>query len=131
MNKSPNNAPAWVPGDNFAGYCGSEVFTFPNGTETEIYTHCPAISDSIRYCQRKGVKVLLSVGGADISSSDYGMSTVDEGKYFAEYLWKMVGPKDASFNGPRPFDTSKYTNVLDGFDFDIEMDVRECSSFLH
>ncbi|KAG7191251.1 Chitinase 1, partial [Scheffersomyces spartinae] len=87
---------------NFSNQCGA---TFPSGL-----LHCPQIGEDIKYCQSKGKKVMISMGGA---SGSYGFSSEAEGSEFATTLWnKFGGGSDAE----RPFDDA----VVDGFDFDIE-----------
>ncbi|CDS10560.1 hypothetical protein LRAMOSA11046 [Lichtheimia ramosa] len=61
-------------------------------------------------CQKKGKKVLLSLGGA---SGAYGFKSDDEGKTFANTLWNLFGGGDSK---TRPFGDS----IIDGFDLDIE-----------
>jgi chitinase len=71
---------------------------------------CTSISKDIRSCQRRGVKVLLSIGGADGS---YGLSSPGDARQFAMYLWNSyLGGTSSS----RPLGDA----VLDGIDFDIE-----------
>lgn len=45
---------------------------------------CKCLSKDIRSCQRRGVKVLLSIGGADGS---YGLASERDAREVAEYLW--------------------------------------------
>jgi chitinase len=92
---------------------------FGNGTTPEINlaNHCDPSSDDcaklsthIKNCQRKGIKVLLSIGGAD---GDYGLASTDDAKNVSDYLWnKFLGGNSFS----RPFGDA----ILDGIDFDIE-----------
>ncbi|XP_051220670.1 acidic endochitinase-like [Lolium perenne] len=71
---------------------------------------CESISKDIRSCQRRGVKVLLSIGGADGS---YGLSSPEDARQVATYLWNnFLGGASSS----RPLGDA----VLDGIDFDIE-----------
>lgn len=75
----------------------------------------------IPYCQERGVKVLLSIGGDYTLTSDYKVTTEQNGEDFAEFLYKAFGPYDPFWEGPRPFDASETEHsVVDGFDFDIE-----------
>lgn len=70
------------------------------------------IETGIKYCQSKGIKVFLSIGG---SSSGSVLTSDEQGTEFADSLWKYFGPvTDSSM--VRPFGDA----VLDGFDFDIE-----------
>nr|POE60568.1 acidic endochitinase [Quercus suber] len=46
---------------------------------------CTRFSSEIKACQGQGIKVFLSLGGYDGS---YTLSTADDGKQVANYLWK-------------------------------------------
>ncbi|KAM3352736.1 hypothetical protein ACQJBY_024124 [Aegilops geniculata] len=72
---------------------------------------CKILSKDIHSCQRRGVKVLLSLGGADGS---YGLSSRGDAHQVAVYLWNtyLGGTRSSS----RPLGDA----VLDGIDFDIE-----------
>lgn len=71
---------------------------------------CTKFSDEIKACQGKGIKVLLSLGGA---SGSYSLSSADDAKQVATYLWNnFLGGQSSS----RPLGDA----VLDGVDFDIE-----------
>ncbi|KAI3934170.1 hypothetical protein MKW92_043162 [Papaver armeniacum] len=73
---------------NLAGHCDP----YSNG--------CVTLSDDIKSCQAKGIKVILSIGGASES-------------YVATYLWSnFLGGKSSS----RPLGSA----VPEGIDFDIE-----------
>lgn len=72
--------------------------------------HYPTMAADIKTCQSKGIKVLLSLGGA---SGSYGFTTDSEATEFAETLWNYFGEGSSD---TRPFDDA----VLDGFDLDIE-----------
>ncbi|CAM9012907.1 unnamed protein product [Wickerhamomyces anomalus] len=91
-----------IPGLNFAGNCNDQ---FSNGL-----LNCPKIGQDIKYCQSKGKKVLLSLGGA---VGTYGFTNDQEAESFADVLWNMFleGTSDT-----RPFGDA----VIDGIDFDIE-----------
>lgn len=68
------------------------------------------LSGQIQWCQNKGKKVLVSLGGSD---GNYGFSSAGDASGFANYLW------DAFLGGSgtqRPFNSAK----LDGIDLDIE-----------
>lgn len=86
---------------NLAGHCD---------TRPESNT-CGRFSSDIASCQSKGVKVLLSLGGA---RGSYSLSSPDDAKAVANYLWNnfLGGQSDS-----RPLGSA----VLDGIDFDIEM----------
>lgn len=125
-------SPKWgngYPGTNFAGHCGGEVF-FKNpltGLTTKLITNCDYIKTDIKYCQSKGIKVLLSVGGqCDTSLTGgngcpYDVDSEAAGREFGELLHKTFGPYDPTWTGPRPFDISLTEHVsVDGFDIDFE-----------
>ncbi|KAL8519234.1 hypothetical protein ACS0TY_010247 [Phlomoides rotata] len=71
---------------------------------------CTGISNDIRACQARDIKVLLSLGGA---SGSYSLSSADDARQVADYLWNYYLGGSAS---PRPLGDA----VLDGIDFDIE-----------
>ncbi|KAG8077443.1 hypothetical protein GUJ93_ZPchr0007g4981 [Zizania palustris] len=71
---------------------------------------CTGISSYIQTCQSRNIKVLLSLGGG---SGSYGLSSKDDARSVADYLWKnFLGGSSSS----RPLGSA----VLDGIDFDIE-----------
>ncbi|KAL6616418.1 hypothetical protein ACP70R_038688 [Stipagrostis hirtigluma subsp. patula] len=83
---------------NLAGHCNPAT----NG--------CTFLSDEIKSCQSRGMKVLLSLGGG---SGSYGLSSREDAKQVADYLWNnYLGGRSSS----RPLGDA----VLDGIDFDIE-----------
>ncbi|KAJ0110736.1 hypothetical protein Patl1_00535 [Pistacia atlantica] len=87
------------PQINLAGHCNPAS----NG--------CQSVSTDIRYCQSRGIKVLLSIGGG---AGSYSLSSDDDARSVAAYLWNnFLGGKSNS----RPLGDA----VLDGIDFDIEM----------
>ncbi|RLN21964.1 acidic endochitinase-like [Panicum miliaceum] len=72
---------------------------------------CAVLSSDIRSCQRRGVKVLLSIGGG---AGNYGLSSPADARLVAAYLWNSyLGGSSSS----RPLGDA----VLDGIDFDIEL----------
>ncbi|XP_062207533.1 acidic endochitinase SE2-like [Phragmites australis] len=72
---------------------------------------CSGLSKDIQSCQRRGIKVLLSIGGGDGS---YGLSSAGDARQVAAYLWNnYLGGTSSS----RPLGDA----VLDGIDFDIEL----------
>uniref|UniRef100_A0ACD5WH34 Uncharacterized protein n=1 Tax=Avena sativa TaxID=4498 RepID=A0ACD5WH34_AVESA len=71
---------------------------------------CRSQSKDISSCQSRGVKVLLSIGGAD---GNYGLTSPGDVSQVAMYLWNnFLGGTSSS----RPLGDA----VLDGIDFDIE-----------
>ncbi|KAF8717082.1 hypothetical protein HU200_026194 [Digitaria exilis] len=72
---------------------------------------CKGLSKDIHSCQRRGIKVLLSIGGGDGS---YGLTSEGDARDVAAYLWNnYLGGSSSS----RPLGDA----VLDGIDFDIEL----------
>ncbi|KAL2550602.1 Acidic endochitinase [Forsythia ovata] len=83
---------------NLAGHCNPA-----SGT-------CTGLSNDIRACQNRGIKVLLSLGGA---IGSYSLSSAANAQEVADYLWNTyLGGQSSS----RPLGDA----VLDGIDFDIE-----------
>ena len=71
---------------------------------------CPEVGNSIDKCQKKGKRVLLSIGGA---SGAYGFPSDASAQDFAKVTWEMfLGGKGTI----RPFGSTN----LDGIDLDIE-----------
>ncbi|XP_066307504.1 acidic endochitinase-like [Miscanthus floridulus] len=84
---------------NLAGHCDPAS----NG--------CTGVGADIKACQRMGIKVLLSIGGG---SGSYGLSSPDDARSVAAYLWNnYLGGRSSK---ARPLGDA----VLDGIDFDIE-----------
>ncbi|CAO1944332.1 unnamed protein product [Urochloa humidicola] len=96
------------------------VFQFGQGRapRLDLADHCDAtsggcaiLSSDIRSCQRRGVKVLLSIGGG---AGSYGLSSPADARIVGAYLWNSyLGGTSSS----RPLGDA----VLDGIDFDIEL----------
>ncbi|KAK6156236.1 hypothetical protein DH2020_010484 [Rehmannia glutinosa] len=87
-----------TPMINLAGHCDPTT----NG--------CTGLSSDIKSCQAKGIKVMLSLGGA---AGSYYLASVEDARQVATYLWNnFLGGKSSS----RPLGDA----VLDGIDFDIE-----------
>ncbi|CAJ1975491.1 unnamed protein product [Sphenostylis stenocarpa] len=83
--------PSW----NFDGHCGE-------------WSPCTKLQAEIEYCQQKGIKVLLSLGGA---VGSYSLCSSQDGKDVAHYLFRnflsgQFGPLGSV--------------TLDGIDLDIE-----------
>lgn len=87
-----------VPSLNLAGHCDPQA------------GQCVGLSNEIEFCQKRGIKVLLSLGGG---IGNYSLSSRNDAKNFAEYLWNnyLGGHSDSRPLGPAP---------LDGIDFDTE-----------
>ncbi|GLT38740.1 hypothetical protein SLA2020_129670 [Shorea laevis] len=88
-----------TPELNLAGHCDPAS----NG--------CATVSNGIRSCQSRGIKVMLSIGGG---AGSYSLSSSADAKNVADYLWNnYLGGQSSS----RPLGDA----VLDGIDFDIEL----------
>ncbi|KAF5670620.1 endochitinase 2 precursor [Fusarium heterosporum] len=119
VNQAPENTESGYPGTNFAGHCAAGTYE-----GSSLLTECYVIMDGIPYCQERGVKVLLSIGGVyNEQGSNYKVSTDDKGVDFANFLHNAFGPYDPDWDGPRPFDKEDSHPAVDGFDFDIEHDL--------
>ena len=111
---SPNNG--W-PSANFGNQCGGGLYVTPDGKQTNMFTLCTQLRDDVAYCQAKGKKILLSIGG-DNQKSPYQFTSDAEGREFAEQVWGMFGDLQSDWGSkPRPFGS----NSVDGFDLDLEM----------
>ncbi|KAL4384045.1 hypothetical protein GQ457_15G002500 [Hibiscus cannabinus] len=88
-----------TPGINLAGHCNPAS----NG--------CASVSNGIRSCQSRGVKVMLSIGGG---AGSYSLGSQADARNVADYLWNnFLGGSSSS----RPLGSA----VVDGIDFDIEL----------
>ena len=88
-----------TPELNLAGHCNPASNT------------CTSLSESIRYCQQKGIKLMLAIGGG---IGNYSLASKADAKFVAKYLWNtFLGGKSNS----RPLGDAS----LDGIDFDIEL----------
>ncbi|KAL2345867.1 hypothetical protein Fmac_007152 [Flemingia macrophylla] len=73
---------------------------------------CKSLSKEIKGCQKRGIKVMLSIGGGN---PGYSLSSPGDARRVADYIWNsFLGGKSA---GSRPLGDA----VLDGVDFDIEV----------
>ncbi|KAK3389003.1 hypothetical protein B0T20DRAFT_456994 [Sordaria brevicollis] len=123
VNNSPEQDKSGLnyPGTNFGQHCDGIYYTNSlTGAASPLLSKCTVIASDIQYCQEKGKKVLLSVGGAAVKGSNYSLSSIAKGEEFATFLWKAFGPYDKTWTGPRPFDFAGYHISVDGFDLDIE-----------
>ncbi|KAF4971087.1 hypothetical protein FSARC_1978, partial [Fusarium sarcochroum] len=126
VNQAPENSESGYPGTNFAGHCWAGVYENKNKVKSQLLSECFSIKEGIPYCQERGVKVLLSIGGVyNEAGSNYKVTTDDKGVDFADFLYKAFGPYDKKWDGPRPFDSNDGVTrpAVDGFDFDIEHDL--------
>ncbi|KAK6155616.1 hypothetical protein DH2020_009864 [Rehmannia glutinosa] len=88
-----------VPELNLAGHCNPATDS------------CRVVSDGIRACQRRGIKVMLSIGGG---VGNYSLTSREDARAVSVYLWNnFLGGRSAA----RPLGDA----VLDGVDFDIEL----------
>ncbi|KAI8540436.1 hypothetical protein RHMOL_Rhmol09G0264100 [Rhododendron molle] len=115
--------------DNLTAFCASGRFAYVNIQFLDVFGNgqtpslsqppqqcnpatkgCPIISNQIRYCQRKGIKVMLSIGGV---VGDYSLASKADAKNVSLYLWNnYLGGCSPN----RPFGAA----VLDGVDFYIK-----------
>ncbi|KFY66785.1 hypothetical protein V497_00732 [Pseudogymnoascus sp. VKM F-4516 (FW-969)] len=128
INYFPEQGNGW-PGSNYASSCWAETYKAPgykgvnNPDHNRLFNHCPEMAQDIQYCQSKGKKMLLSLGGGPAT---YSLTGKEDGEAFADFLWGAYGPITKDWDGPRPFDPLPGTEgfgiatVVDGFDFDIE-----------
>ena len=87
-----------MPGLNFAKHCHT-----PFGPGYKNYLRCNTMGSDIQFCQDKGVKVLLNIGG---STRFIGFASLKESHRFAHNLWKLFlgGQEEAAKdNLPRTF----------------------------
>ncbi|KAJ4962948.1 hypothetical protein NE237_022887 [Protea cynaroides] len=97
-----------TPEINLAGHCNPDS------------GGCTFLSSQITYCQRLGIKVMLSIGGG---SGNYTLTSTQDAKGVAEYLWNnYLGGESMS----RPLGDA----VLNGIDFDIELGSTEYWRYL-
>ncbi|KAF2397529.1 glycoside hydrolase [Trichodelitschia bisporula] len=120
VNVYPSAATGGYPGTNFGNQCSGTTYqTTVNGqtVSTGLLNSCPGIGPGIKACQAKGVKVLLSIGGA--APADGFLESNAAGVDFANFLWGAFGPSTTAWTNagkPRPFGDAAF----DGFDLDIE-----------
>ncbi|KAM7187113.1 putative glycoside hydrolase, partial [Naviculisporaceae sp. PSN 640] len=110
------------PGTNFGAHCGASVYTHPTTKKpSKLLSGCTQIAEDIPYCQSKGKRVLLSIGGADVPGVNYTLTSTTKGTQFADFLWGAFGPYQTTWGSkPRPFDLPNKRVSVDGFDLDIE-----------
>ncbi|EGS22814.1 uncharacterized protein CTHT_0012900 [Thermochaetoides thermophila DSM 1495] len=143
VNQSPENDPSGLgyPGTNFGSHCISAYYKNDKGDNSPLLKECGLISADIRHCQKKGKKVLLSIGGVYSSpGADYSISNAQAGQEFADFVWNAFGPYNPQWTlagKPRPFDDyyegadeGEEYFVFDGFDFDIEHKFADPSGYI-
>ncbi|OBT54521.1 hypothetical protein VE04_06692 [Pseudogymnoascus sp. 24MN13] len=128
INYFPAQANGW-PGSNYASSCWAEYYNAPgyqgvdDDSKNLLLSYCPGMAQDMQYCQSKGKKILLSLGGG---YDTYHLSGKVDGEAFADFLWGAYGPNTTAWAGPRPFDPipgsvgDEIATVVDGYDFDIE-----------
>lgn len=122
INVSPENAGAsGYPGSNFGAHCWAENYV-NEGVDSQLLSECPYLTPGVGVCQSQhGKKILLSIGGEFTKTSNYSVSTVENGVAFADFIWGAFGPYTDAWEGrPRPFDHGDVHVAVDGYDFDIE-----------
>ena len=75
--------------------------------------NCDDLASAIATCRSNGVKIVLSLGGAN---GAYSLQSKSQAETIGQNLWDAYGNTAGSNNVPRPFGT----NFVDGWDFDIE-----------
>ncbi|KAJ6446799.1 chitinase 18-18 [Purpureocillium lavendulum] len=110
------------PGINFSSHCWAETYTDKNGVPSPLYEYCQSLKTDIPYCQDKGVKVILSIGGMySDDGNNYKVSTTANGVQFADKVYQIFGPYNPTAGVARPFDSPDRHVAVDGFDFDLEV----------
>jgi chitinase len=93
-----------------SGYIGQTCFVSESGEGQD----CTALAGSITTCQAAGIKIILSLGGAN--SYEYSLQSNSEAEQIGQYLWDAYA-NSGNTSVQRPFGDGVYVN---GFDFDIE-----------
>ncbi len=131
INNSPEQDPSGLkyPGSDFSTHCISAKYQDSKNVNSKLLAQCGELAADVRYCQKKGKKMLLSIGGEwNPPTANYTISSGPAGEAFADFVWGAFGPKKATWTKARPFDdyyggadsdADKYF-AFDGFDFDIE-----------
>ncbi|CAH3167259.1 unnamed protein product, partial [Porites lobata] len=96
-----------MPALNFAYHCETPV-----SAEYPFLLRCPKIEEGIKECQRRGKKVIMSIGGA---TGDGTLPDPDKAREFARTLFRLFlgGSGNETI---RPFGNA----IMDGIDMDIE-----------
>ncbi|KAF7814273.1 G-type lectin S-receptor-like serine/threonine-protein kinase CES101 [Senna tora] len=79
---------------------------------------CSGLGPQVTYCQKQGIKVMLSIGGARNFGTTYNLSSSNDALNLSDYLWNNFLYRNSSSlsSQSRPLGDS----ILDGIDFDIE-----------
>ncbi|KAF2149191.1 glycoside hydrolase family 18 protein [Myriangium duriaei CBS 260.36] len=91
-----------------SGTIGQSCYISPQGEPQ----NCDALGSAITTCQSKGVKVILSLGGA---VGAYSLSSQQEAEAIGQNLWDAYA-YGAKGSVPRPFGSA----FVNGWDFDVE-----------
>lgn len=99
---------------------GGNGMTVPSGTigqdcsisSSGEGTNCASLASEIETCQANGVKVILSLGGANRA---YSLTSQAEAQTIGQNLWDAYGNTSGG-RVPRPFGST----FVNGWDFDIE-----------
>jgi chitinase len=127
VNYFPQQTSGGLPGANYGNACWLDP-TY-DGSDGHLYERCIWLQENIPSCQAAGKKIILSLGGGNLT---YQLTGADAGKAFATQLWQMYGPYNATYvknGGIRPLDGGYWNDKtdpnywidIDGFDFDIEL----------
>lgn len=85
----------------------------PNELRSALFSSAtadfPNITDTISFCQEKGVKILLKIVGGHIEPDDQQAMAI------AEFFWNFLLSGTRVTNPPRPFGDV----IVDGFDFAV------------
>ncbi|KAF7814276.1 G-type lectin S-receptor-like serine/threonine-protein kinase CES101 [Senna tora] len=98
-----------TPQLNLAGHCDPS----PSSSSS---SPCTDVSSHVRYCQSRGIKVILSIGGG---FDTYNLSSPEDARNLSDYLWNnflYYTDDSSSSSSSRPLGDS----TLDGIDFDVE-----------
>ena len=84
-----------LPALNFAYHCETPV-----SPEYPFLLRCPKIEEGIKECQKRGKKVLMSLGGA---TGDGTLPSPDRAKEFAHTLYNLFLGGKEKYQDIRPF----------------------------
>ncbi|KAJ5715958.1 class III chitinase ChiA2 [Penicillium malachiteum] len=91
-----------------SGGFGQSCFITPSGEGQ----NCEELGRAITTCQNRGIKVIMSLGGA---VGAYGLTSQQEAEAIGSNIWAAYG--NSGYSGvPRPFGNA----FVNGWDFDIE-----------
>ncbi|KAF7814277.1 G-type lectin S-receptor-like serine/threonine-protein kinase CES101 isoform X1 [Senna tora] len=112
-----------IPKLDLAGHCD---------LSSSSSSGCALIASEIKYCQKQGIKVILSIGGG---YGNYSLASSKDAQNLSDYLWNNFlgggnsSSSSSSSSQSRPFGDA----VLDGIDFDIEKStpyLKDLASYL-